>query len=216
MRRQPDIPNPGTRPIMEGRRANPTFRSPCASSLRQCSPISFSNRRSSPNSTLHHCPPSRVIVGDHAMGMKPRVVVAARDLPEGRRHQGRRVHQHRAPLLPGSSGAFSAAVSPCRPASRAPPNRPRRTRTAEQGLQRHRLRCRQRDVHQPKLRSLDPAHAGRKACRLGNRHLPSDRGPPAAPRRGEGRSGSTECSAPRQPRHASSPGRRARSTPYWR
>ena len=71
-------------------------------------------------------------------------------MPEGRRHQGWRVHLHRAPLLPAPAprpeqprldevqgrahGRLVRAHRPCRP------------RTAQQRLQRYRLRRRQRDV----------------------------------------------------------------------
>ena len=141
-------------------------------------PIALEQRR------LHAPPLARRVprhVGDHRMSMELRVVVAARNVPEGRRHKTVRLH----PRTPPGRGVVAPGLKKLRlnPVQRRPHRRVVRPHhrlvVVKQCLQRHRLRRREGTVPAGPVLVLavhDPAEADIRA-----RHMTLEHGDEPAP-----------------------------------
>ena len=141
-------------------------------------PIALEQRR------LHAPPLARRVprhVGDHRVRMELRVVVAARNVPEGRRHKTVRLH----PRTPPGRGVVAPGLKELRlhPVQRRPHRRVVRPHhrlvVVKQRLQRHRLRRREGTVPARAVLVLavhDPAEADIRA-----RHMALEHGDEPAP-----------------------------------
>ena len=180
-------------------------------------PIALEQRR------LHAPPLARRVprhVGDHRVRMELRVVVAARNVPEGRRHETVRLH----PRTPPGRGVVAPGLKELRlnPVQRRPHRRVVRPHhrlvVVKQCLQRHRLRRREGTVPARAVLVLavhDPAEADIRARHMALEHL--DEPAPAYPFR--------QAQRLRSPRRASgwpygapcrsAPGTRAASSPTF-